>query len=360
MSRLTRYLLGQFLHDAIALCLIAATLVWLTNMLELFDLVTAKGQGLITLAGQAFLATPALTREILYICMAIGLARAFAALQNSRELHTIHITDRVRAIWGALVWFSVIGVVLVEFLAHWAEPVATRSAVEWQAQIAAELVGENLTPGRFTEISDGVVVRIGPRLPDGTITNFFADDSRSPTRRTYFADTAVVIQKGNGYQISLRDGRVETKPVDDKYTEVAFSRYELEVDSLTEVKNPANDARQRSTLQLIEMGRYNARVVTYLHKRTAEALRIVAIFLLVASFMMIPNSARRQNWMSAELFILVTCFAERSLSNLAAGATPYGHYLGPLLMLIAGVSVATYRFRVQARPRNKRVRGAAS
>ncbi|MCB9994745.1 MAG: LptF/LptG family permease [Hyphomicrobiaceae bacterium] len=344
MSRLSRYLLVQFLHDAVALYLVAATLVWLTNMLRLFDLVTAKGQGLFTLAAQAFLTTPSLAREILYICMAIGLARAFSALQNSRELHTIHITNRVTAIWGALFWFSLIGVVTVEFLAHWGEPVSKRSAVEWQAQIAAELVGENLTPGRFTEISDGVVVRIGPRLPDGTITNFFADDTRADTRRTYIADTAVVIKKDGIYQLSLRDGTLQSQPSNDKYSEVAFSRYELEVNSLTEVENPANDIKQRSTVQLLSRGRMVPAVIAVLQQRNAEALRMVGVFLLVASLMMFPNSRRGRRWVPPELLILATCFAERSLSNFAADGNPWGNYVGPGLMIAAALVAFGVRF----------------
>ncbi|MCF6302448.1 MAG: LptF/LptG family permease, partial [Devosiaceae bacterium] len=75
MSHLSRYLLIRFAGGALALYLVATFLVWLTQMLRLFDLITEKGQNLFTLFGQSFLTTPPLSRQIVCICMAIGIAR---------------------------------------------------------------------------------------------------------------------------------------------------------------------------------------------------------------------------------------------------------------------------------------------
>ncbi|MDB2384147.1 LptF/LptG family permease [bacterium] len=354
MSRLSRYLVMQFLRDAIALFLVAATLVWLTNMLQLFDLVTAKSQSMFTLAGQAFLSTPPLAREILYICMAIGMARAFTALQDSHELHTIHATNRVRSIWGALVAFSLIGVIFVQFLAHWAEPISRLTAARWSAEIAAELVGENLVPGRFTEISDGVVVRIGPRLLDGTITDFFADDTRNETRRTYFAETAVIVSLDEGYQISLRDGRLETQPPDDQYSEIAFSRYEIAVANLTETDRVNRGIDRRSTWELLQRGQVGSGAVTLIQKRFVEGLRLVAALALVAAFLMYPNASRGKRLLPAELVILLFCFGERALSNALAFGSSAGMYAGPFLM--AAVAIVVYVARLLA---SRKTRGAA-
>lgn len=332
-----------------ALFIVASILVWLTQMLRLFDLITAKGQGLWTLAGQAALTTPPLAREILYICMAVGLARAFKALQHSRELHTIHITQRVTAIWTALTIYILAGILAVMVLAHWGEPAARKESGDWTAQIAAELVGQNLVPKRFTEVANGVVVRIGGRQADGTIVDFFADDSRRPNiRRTYFAETATIISSELGYQISLRNGRLQILPDDDKYSEIEFARYELAIDTLTEERQGGDSWLERPSWQLFDELQTNLDyppiVTNLLNKRFAEAPRVLGICLLVAALLAFPHARRGRDWLPIEVLVLVVAFAERSASNSLMGLSDMGAYFGPGLLLIVALALMAWRF----------------
>lgn len=350
MSRLSRYLVVQYARDTIALFAVAAILVWLMQMLRLFDLVTAKGQGMITLAGQALLTTPPLAREIAYICMAIGLARAFKALQDSRELHSIHIMQRVTAIWSALLVYAVVGSLFALVLAHWGEPAARRASSEWRAQIAAELLGQNLTPGRFTEVASGVVLNIGGRLPDGTITDFFADDTRQEDiRRTYFADAATIVHTDIGFQISLRDGRLQILPVEGKYSEIEFARYELALDSLTEDDELDDTRAEMPTWDLIKeldgQSRSARIAARMLHQRAAEVPRVLAICLLVAALLSFPHARRGREMLPFEFIILVISFSERSLSNYLLGIVDYGAYFGPVVMTIGSAILLILRFR---------------
>lgn len=362
MSRLTRYLVVQYSRDTLAFFLVASILVWLIQMLRLFDLITAKGQGLITLAGQAFLTTPPLAREILYICMAVGLARAYKDLQNSRELHTIHITQRVRAIWSALFIYIILGSIAATVLAHWGEPAARRANAEWTAQIAAELVGQNLVPGRFTEVADGVVLHIGGREADGTIVDFFADDARGvDIRRTYFADRAIIISGPDGYQISLRDGRLQILPNDDKYSEVEFARYELALDTLTEDRDIKDLWIEQPSWVLLDELQVNPEphqnVAKFLHQRFAEVPRVIAICLLVAAMLSFPHARRGREYLPIELVVLVIAFTERSASNYLAGIDVAGAYFGPTVMVIAALILLVRRFYSFLQKPRERVAG---
>lgn len=357
MSRLSRYLVVLYGKDTLALLAVAAILVWLMQMLRLFDLVTAKGQGMITLAGQAMLTAPPLAREIAYICMAIGLARAFKALQDSRELHSIHIMQRVSAIWAAVVIYAVLGALFALALAHWGEPAARRASAEWRAQIAAELVGQNLTPGRFTEVASGVVLNIGGREADGTITDFFADDDRQfDIRRTYFADTATIVHTDAGFQISLRDGRLQIFPDEGQYSEIEFARYELALDSLTEDDELDDERAEKPTWELfaeLESGSQRPQaVLKMIHQRVAEIPRVLAICLLVAALLAFPHARRGREMLPFEFIILVIAFSERGSSNYLAGNFEYGPYFGPSLMMIAAITILVVKFRSFAlRPR---------
>ena len=74
MSRLSPYLTKLFVFEAVALTSVVVFLLYLVQSLRMFDLVSAKGQDLLTLAGQAALVMPAVAVIFLYVCIGIGLA----------------------------------------------------------------------------------------------------------------------------------------------------------------------------------------------------------------------------------------------------------------------------------------------
>ena len=348
MSHLSRYLIVRFAGGAFSLYLVATFLVWLTQMLRLFDLVTEKGQNLFTLFGQSFLTTPPLSRQIIYICMGIGLARALSAMQDSHELHTIHSSGRIKAIWSALAIYAVIGAVIAMFIAHWAEPASRRAANVWTAQIAVDLLSQSLTPGRFTDISEGVVIRIGGRNENGIIEDFFAHDRRNPDiQRTYIADRAEIVVGADGYQISLRDGRLQAAPSDGKFSEIEFSRYDLAIDSLTDPVRLSNPLTQRDTFTLMQQaeaaGSYSVAILDQIHWRWAEGLRVVAMCLLIAAFGAFPHGRRKSKFFPPELTVLGIAFAERSFSNFSAKTSFLGHYYGPLIILGLAVLIIIWQ-----------------
>lgn len=350
MSRLTRYLMGQYARDAVALFAVAAILVWLIQMLRLFDLVTAKGQGLLSLAGHALLTTPPLTRDLLFICMAIGLSRGLQRLQESRELHSIHIMQRTSKIWIALAVYAAIGAVIVSIMAHWAVPEVKQSLKAMQAQIAAELVSENIVPGRFTEVTQGVVVRIGGREPDGTITGFFADDSRNPDRHsTYFAESAVILQTDDGYQISLREGRLQLVTGEEPFSEVEFARYELAIDSLTETGETRSELNDWNSLQLLQIRQNQPnrerQIDELLFDRIADATRLIALLLCVAAAQSFPHARRGNRYLPSEVIIIGGAFVEHFTSGAAADISVYGPFAGTLILLCFAALVLAYQLR---------------
>ncbi len=349
MSRLARYIILQSAKGAISLFLVAAFLVWLTQMLRIFDLVTAKGQDMFTLAGQAFLTTAPLALQIIYICVGIGMARAFRSLQLSRELHIIHISKRTGAIWSGVFLFAIMGALVALLFANFIEPLAKRTATAWSAQIAVDLLGRALTPKRFTEISKGVVLYIGDRNKNGTIENFFAYDSRNPDfKRTYSAKSAIIIAGKDGFQISLSNGRFQIIPKGGKYSEVAFSRYDLSVNELIKEPKPQNPKDNRNTWQIVQAaiaaGKMTPSIVNQLAQRMAEGVRVIGISLLIASLVAFPHARRKRELFPSELGVLALAFAERFLSNGAPDWLPFwGYYLGPTLMIGAAILILSWR-----------------
>jgi len=348
MSRLARYLALKFTLTSLAIYAVAATLVWLTQMLRLFELVTAKGQSLLVLAGQSLLTSPQVARQIIYIFIGIALLRVLRGMQQSHELHTIHSSRRVSAIWSAFAVFSLGGALLALFISNWAEPVTKQSAARWTAEIAVDLLGRTLTPGRFTQFSKGLVVHIGGREPDGTIVNFFADDNRDENiRRTYLAETSVIVSDDEGFQISLRNGRLQVTTKEGEFSEVEFSRYDLAVASLTNPREIGNPTWGRDSFSLIaqafDEGKISPQVRNELNMRMAEGPRIIGLNLFIAAIFAFPHGRRGRTYFPPEFMVIIVAFLERWISNTAANSFVWGGYLGPSLTLTAGILILIWR-----------------
>ena len=299
MDRLSRYLQFQFLAQALTIFAAGGVLIWLMQLLRLFDLVSSKGQTFLTLMGQSALTTPTYARSILYVCFAIGLVRGLRALAESRELHTIHAAQRTRSLWEAMILFTLVGALSVTAVANWIEPHARRVAIDWSAEIAADIVGRALVPGRFSEIENGLVFSISGRRPDGTLVDFFFDDStNADTRRTYFAETANVFQDDDGYQLILNNGAIQYADADLRgLSQIGFVQYHISLASLIDAASPTRGIDQTDSFELyrqIADGEFrNPRSATNtLHARLADTLRALALCALVAALCGFPDGKR--------------------------------------------------------------------
>ena len=111
---------------------------------------------------------------------------------------------------------------------------------------AADLVSRAVVPGRFIEVAPEVVMNVLGRSENGLLESFFADDRRDPeVRRTYSADSAVLARDEQGYILRLEDGRMQFAEAEGGFSEIAFDRYDLVLDTLT---GRADDAAPATSL----------------------------------------------------------------------------------------------------------------
>ena len=340
MMRLTRYLARLFAVDALILFAVVCLLLWLVNCLRAFDLVSVKGQGVLTLAYQGLLTIPPLALVFLYVCVGIGMARALQALKTNHELHIIHTTNGLRSLWGATATVAAVGVVCVLTLSNFVEPWTTRNLNQLSASVAADLVGSTLKPGRFTQVTPGVVLLIGGRSGEGEITEFFADDRRDPSvRRTYIAQSARISTDGENYVLQLRDGTLQYSEAGGRFSEVSFARYDLSVDRLSQPVAQNDALAERDSLRLVRdamaKGEWSQATIDRLVNRMAEALRVIGICLLVLAIAGFPNGSRERVALPMEVTVLLLAFVERGIGSYS----PLGPATGSWLM-IAGAAIA--------------------
>jgi lipopolysaccharide export system permease protein len=348
MSRLSLYIVKECAIGALGLFGVLAALAWLTRTLRLFDLVTAKGQDMLTLTGQASLITVPLGREIIYICLAVGVARALSLMHNSRELHTIHVSGRVVALWSGIAIYAAVGTFAVILLTNWLDPLSRRQMIDWSAEIAADLVGRTLQPGRFSPVAEGVTISIGGRLADGTIVDFFADDNSDPLNRfTYFSETAEILADERGYVLILSNGMVQRAQPDGKFSSVAFSNHRLSFNRFSDFKPGGDGYNERTTFDLIEEiqelgeSRFGTRWV--LVQRAGDALNVGALIFFAAAVTAFPYAGRRRRWLPMEVVVIAMAFVERAIDAITHGWGPPHFLAGPAFLYGISALIVAYR-----------------
>lgn len=355
MSRLGPYLTRLFVAEALALTGVVVLLLYLVQTLRMFDLVSAKGQDLLTLAGQAALVMPAVAVIFLYVCIGIGLARALRALQLSRQLVVIHSTPRLKALFGAISAYTGIFTVIVLAMAHVFGPMADQRRYEWSASIAVDLVSRALIPHRFAEVTPGVTMVIGGRQGIGEITDFFADDRRDPERRqTFTAAEALILRTDDGYVLQLSDGDIRYFDATGAFSEVSFNRYDL---SLT-LFGGGEEGGGTTSIELVEAALATGEwgdAQRILAERTADGFRVIGLCALIAALAGFPSSVRRRFSMPLELVALGLAFIERGISSLVQPLFLFGSMAGSLVLLAAAAIVFAIRLgvfnpRLRARP----------
>lgn len=349
MARLSRYLLKLFSFEALTLFGVAAILLFLVQCLRLFDVVSSKGQNLLTLIGQALLGMPSLGIVFLYVCLGIGLGRSLRNLQASSELAIIHASGLVPALFRAIGLYGLAGAAILLALAHVVDPLSQRSMSDWTAEIAADLVSRSMIPHKFVDIVPGVSMVIGARDAEGNIRDFFADDHRSAARRTYFADEAVITRDDQGFVLRLNGGAVQYINAGGQFSEIAFDRYDLALDRLTGASTGGDNTGQRSSLELVSMalaeGQWSRATLNTLYKRSGEGLRAFAIVLFAGALAAFPTGKRRRFEIPIEIIVLGAAFLERAVSAYVPASGWL--QLGPGAILLIALALVILSFRLK-------------
>ncbi|WP_056252711.1 LptF/LptG family permease [Devosia sp. Root436] len=349
MKRLTAYLARMFVTDALILFGVVCFLLWLVNCLRSFDVVSIKGQSIVVLGVQALYTMPPLAIAFFYVCIGIGLARALQALQANKELHIIHTSHGLGSLWRATAVVTGAGVVGVLLLSNFVDPYAYRRLNALSASIAADLVSSTLRPGRFTQVTPGVVLLIGGRGADGEIREFFADDRRDPEmRRTYIAESARVASDGQAYVLELRNGSLQYNSNTGRFSEITFGRYDINVDQLSQPIAQSNPLLERDSVSLVTEamanGQWRPGVLTLLADRMAEGLRVIGMAMMVLAVLGFPSGRRARIPVPMEAGVLLIAFGERGIS----AYSPLGTATGALAMIaVAGIALL---IRMRPRP----------
>ncbi|WP_075217856.1 LptF/LptG family permease [Mongoliimonas terrestris] len=296
----------MFLRTGLVFLAVLTTLtgiVWVTQALRRFDLVTAKGQAIVTYLGMTFLAVPFLTTVVAPFALVIAMVVVLSSMHSDSELVALTAAGGShRQVAWPFVGLGLIVGIWVAFISLFAGPQSLQTLRDMTNQIRADVVANVLQPGRFVEIDENFTFHIRNRAGDGSLEGLFIYDSRDPEFLfTYTAERGRVVEALGRSLVVMENGTIErTRRADQSSTFVAFGSYGFD---LSELQPEGNDrpyqVNERTILQLLATPRddpFRARredqFQAEIHNRLTVGLYPVVMVLAVLLFLGLPRTTR--------------------------------------------------------------------
>lgn len=350
MSLIERYIFRRAL-GAFLLCLTALTaLVWVTQALREFDLVTAKGQTILIFIQITALLIPVLLIVTMPFALVIATIYTLNTLSTDSELIVINANGgSPKTIARPLIALGALCTAFGLALSLWVAPVALRELRDNVTQVQADLIASVIKPGNFRALSGGLTFHIRDREASGTMRGIFVSDKRDKEFGfVYLADkgqlvetaegTYLVMQAGNIQRINQRNGEISI---------VKFESYAFDLSQFTNVEATASyKPREQPVSYLINpdpedgyFKRYPERYLIELHERISGPWYNLAFVIVALAFLGSPQSIR-QGHMTAILLVIAGVVVVRLGGFLGAGlakSVSYGFigmYFAPLLGIV--------------------------
>lgn len=348
MASIGRYIfrttVGAFLTVTISL----TALIWMTQALRDFDLMTSQGQSVLVFVGITGMIIPLLLLVIVPIALFISIVHTLNKLSADSEIIVMNAAGMApRQLFKAFLPAVLLISVLVAVLSSYLAPKGLRVLRDWITEVRANLVSNIVQPGRFIEVESGVTFHIRARANNGQLLGVFMDDQRNASQRiTILADTGEVLENDSGTFLILRAGTVQRSGnTGSDPNIVSFDRYALDLSVFSSgAQTVKYSIRERYLWQLLipdpndswlkdQPGQFRAE----LYDRLLQPFYPIAFAIIAFAYLGLPRTTRQSRAMS----IFGAIGAMALLRMVGFMSTVFGTNTPPLLAIqyIAVVTV---------------------
>ena len=296
MSLIGRYIFRQ-LCQAFLLCLVTLILiVWLTQVLREFDVITAQGQTFGTFFTMTVLVMPAFVNVIAPVSLFIATLYTLNRLNSDSELVVLSAAGASR--WRIIAPFLLLTAMVAVLVGAINISLMPRSLSVLRLLITAaraDLISNVIQPGRFSTPERGITFHIGARTPQGDLLGLLVDDRRDADEHiTYIAERGRIAGSDEGSYLVMEQGSVQRQQAGriERTQIVVFDRYLIDIAQLSESKKTVlYKPRERSTVFLFSPDpedpyykAYPGRFRAELHERlSSPLLPILLVFVAIAN-----------------------------------------------------------------------------
>ena len=370
MGRLGRYI---FVTAAVAFVAVVSTLtlmVWLTQALRRFDLLTSQGQTLLVFGSIIALTLPTFLLVTTPAALFIAVLYTLNRLNGDSELVVMSAAGvGPWRIFGPLFLLATLIAISSAAIALHYAPLSMRSLRDQLARVNADIVTNVAIPGRFTTVQRGLTLHVRERSAGGTLHGIFIHDAREKIAQTFIAERGRIIDAPNGLFLVLEQGSLHRSGSDTAASATArqvdnsivqFDRYAFDLSQFTraistsvyrpferpigEVLWPSPDDPGYKETDGFRVER---------HQRLPAPLYPLATFAIAFVFLGAPRTNRQSRWLAiagaaASMAVLqVVAFGILGLLARSPVGVPL-IYLIPLTVIALALAAATGRIEARA------------
>jgi lipopolysaccharide export system permease protein len=255
MKLVERYIFRK-IASATALTFIAlGAMVWLSQALRQFDLVTANGQAITTFFQLSALLVPVLVTVVLPISLLIAVVYTFNSMNTDSELVVVNASGAPQSsLVKPVLLMGLITTIVVASMTLYFAPLSFRT---WQVMITnvrANIVGQFMREGTFVTLTPNLTFHMRSRNPDGSLGGIFVSDDREADRSaTYLAEAGALLDNPLGLFLVMSNGTIQQRSkIDDSISMIEFSSYAFDLSTFTSGgSTPVLEPNQRPTEYLL-------------------------------------------------------------------------------------------------------------
>jgi len=204
-----RTTIGAFLVVLISL----TSVIWVTQALRDFDLMTSQGQTALVFIGITGLIIPLLVLVIAPLALVVAVAHVLNKLSTDSEIIVMNAAGM--SPWRLFRPFLAVATavaILVSAISVYFAPEGLRLLRRWLTEVRTDLVANIVQPGRFIAIERGLTFHIRARQPNGELLGVMVDDQRNDKEHiTLIAEHGRIEKKEHGNFLVLQNGTLQTK-----------------------------------------------------------------------------------------------------------------------------------------------------
>ena len=229
--------------------------IWVTQALKQFDLLTTKGQTLLVFLALTGLTIPSLIAIIAPIAIFVATIYTLNRLNGDSELVVLSASGLSPArLMRPFARLTIYVAVAVAIMSLWAMPASFLAIRDLALSIQTDFLTRVVREGTFSEIVPGFVFHYRERGADGSLEGIFMQDRRDPERiSTYLAENGVTVTQDGMNYLVLEKGSVQRQSKTSRDPAmVVFESYAIDLAQFASAAEGAPlKPRERSTLALI-------------------------------------------------------------------------------------------------------------
>jgi len=266
-------------------------IVWLSQSLDMIDLVVNRGQSALVFAKLSVLILPLLLTNILPIAVFVATLYGLHRLREDSELIVMGASGV--SMWGLMrpvLIFGGAAALMAYSLNLYFMPAGYRTMKDMVYEIREDLAGVLLREGEFITPVDGVTVYIGSAPPGGDLLDLMVHNARDPDQPlTYLARRGAFVQTDAGPRLIMENGTILHRDVaTDNVTLLQFDSYVFDLSQFMEPRGPhSRDLSERYLSELLNPDLTRAwdrrnldRLYAEAHDRLSSPLYNIALALI--------------------------------------------------------------------------------